>query len=87
MSGYLLSDNVYKILKWVGLIAIPALATFVGVVGPLWGLPNTDAIVQTITAIGILIGALIGASEVKAASTEATTTTGTDGASTDGKGE
>ena len=87
MSGYLLSDNVYKILKWVGLIAIPAIATFVGVVGPLWGLPNTDAIVQTITAIGILIGALIGASEVKAASTEAATTTGTDGASADGKGE
>lgn len=87
MSGYLLSDNVYNILKWVGLIAIPALATFVGVVGPLWGLPNTDAIVQTITAIGILIGALIGASEVKAASTEATTTPGTDGVSADGKVE
>ena len=85
MSGYLLSDNVYNILKWVGLIAIPALATFVGVVGPLWGLPNTDAIVQTITAIGILIGALIGASEINAAPTEATTTTGPDGVSADGK--
>ena len=82
MSGYLLSDNVYNILKWVGLIAIPAIATFVGVVGPLWGLPNTDAIVQTITAIGVLVGALIGASEAKAA-----TTTGTDGVSDDGKGE
>ena len=87
MSGYLLSDNVYKILKWVGLIAIPAIATFVGVVGPLWGLPNTDAIVQTITAIGILIGALIGASETKAAVAEAATTTGTDGVAADGKGE
>ena len=87
MSGYLLSDNVYNILKWVGLIALPALATFVGVVGPLCGLPNTDAIVQTITAIGVLVGALIGASEVKAAATEAATTTGTDGVSDDGKGE
>ena len=87
MSGYLLSDKVYNILKWVGLIAIPALATFVGVVGPLWGLPNTDAIVQTITAVGVLVGALIGASEVKAASTEAATTTVTDGVSADGKGE
>ena len=87
MSGYLLSDNVYKILKWDGLIALPALATFVGAVGPLWGLPNTDAVVQTITAIGVLVGALIGASEVKAAQTEAATTTGTDGVAADGKGE
>ena len=87
MSGYLLSDKVYNILKWVGLIAVPALATFIGAVGPLWGLPNTDAIVQTITAIGILIGALIGASNIKAATTEAATTTVTDGVSADGKGE
>ena len=87
MSGYLLSDNVYNILKWDGLVALPAIATFVGVVGPMWGIPNTDAIVQTITAIGVLVGALIGASEVKAAQTEAATTTGTDGVSADGKGE
>lgn len=86
MSGYLLSDKVYNILKWVGLIAVPALATFIGAVGPLWGLPNTDAIVQTITAIGILIGALIGASKIKAGATEVATATGTDGVAADGKG-
>ena len=87
MPGYLLSDNVYNILKWDGLIALPALATFVGAVGPLWGIPNTDAIVQTITAIGVLVGALIGVSEVKAAATDAATTTGADGVAADGKGE
>lgn len=63
---YFLPDRVYTALKWLGLIACPALATFVGVVGPVWGLPHTDAIVTTINATGLLIGALIGASAVTA---------------------
>lgn len=58
-----LSDNIYNILKWAGLIALPALAVFVGVVFPVWGIPYTDAIVTTLNALGILIGALIGASQ------------------------
>lgn len=63
---YLLPSNVYKVLKWLGLIACPALATFVGVVGPVWGMPHVDAVVTTINAVGLLIGALIGASAVTA---------------------
>lgn len=63
---YLLPDNVYSILKWLGLIACPALATFVGVVGPVWGMPYVDATVTTINATGLLIGALIGASAITA---------------------
>lgn len=63
---YFLPDNVYSILKWLGLIACPALATFVGVVGPVWGMPYVDATVTTINATGLLIGALIGASHITA---------------------
>lgn len=63
---YFLPDSVYSILKWLGLIACPALATFVGVVGPKWGMPNIDAVVTTINATGLLIGALIGASAITA---------------------
>jgi hypothetical protein len=63
---YFLPDNVYQILKWLGLIACPALATFVGVVGPVWGMPYVDATVTTINATGLLIGALIGASHITA---------------------
>lgn len=57
-----LSDNVYNILKWVGLVFCPAFAVLVGVLGDTWGLTNTDAIVTTINAIGVFIGALIGVS-------------------------
>jgi len=63
---YFLPDNVYSILKWLGLIACPALATFVGVVGPVWGMPYVEATVTTINALGLLIGALIGASAITA---------------------
>ena len=30
---YIIPDKVYNILKWVGLVALPAIATFVGTVG------------------------------------------------------
>jgi len=59
---YLLSDNLYKALKWLGLIALPAVAVFVAVVGRVWGWPDVDAWVTTINALGVLVGALIGVS-------------------------
>lgn len=58
-----LSDNVYNFFKWMGLIALPALATFYGVIGKVWDLPYTTEIVTTITALGVLIGTLIGVSQ------------------------
>lgn len=63
---YKLSSKWYGPLKWAGLIACPALATFVGAVGPLWGWPNVDACVTTINAAGCFIGAIIGASALTA---------------------
>ena len=63
---YLIPDNVYNVLKWVGLILCPALAALIGAVGPAWGLPHVDSIVLTINAIGTFIGAIIGASALTA---------------------
>lgn len=63
---YLLPDWLYQILKWLGLIAMPAIGVFVSVVGPAWGLPNVDQIVTTLNAAGVLIGVLIGASQMSA---------------------
>ncbi len=58
-----LPDSVYNLLKWLALLAIPALATFYGVIGKVWDLPYTAEIVTTLTAIGTLIGTLIGVSQ------------------------
>lgn len=64
--GYLLPDKVYQVLKWLALIALPAIAVFTQAVGPAWGLPHVDQIVETLDALGVLVGALIGVSEIKA---------------------
>lgn len=48
-NNYILPDEAYKVLKWLALIALPALAVFVHVVGPAWNLPCVDQIVTTLT--------------------------------------
>ena len=62
MKDYLIPNGLYQVLKWLGLIAFPAVATFIGAVFPAWGIPNVDAIVLTLNSAGVLIGALIGVS-------------------------
>lgn len=62
MKDYLIPNGLYQVLKWLGLIACPAVATFIGAVFPAWGIPNVDAIVLTLNSAGVLIGALIGVS-------------------------
>lgn len=55
-------DSVYNVLKWVGLILLPACAWLVARIAPAWGWTNTDAIVTTLNATGTFIGVLIGVS-------------------------
>lgn len=59
-----ISNKVYDILKWIALICIPAVVTFLSVVlGVLDVDPKTvNIIVTIIAAIGTLIGSLIGVS-------------------------
>ena len=71
---YLLPGSVYRVLKWVGLIVLPALATLVGAVGTAWGWPHLTAVISTITAVSTFVGALIGASNASAKTSENTET-------------
>ena len=59
-------DKLYKILKWVCLIALPAVNVFLVAVLPVIGVEKqtVTAIVTIISAVGTLIGALIGISTV-----------------------
>ena len=66
VPAWLIPDKLYDILKWLTALVFPALALFVGTVGPAWGLPYVDAIVTTLNALGVLAGAIIGASTLKA---------------------
>ena len=64
MSKIKLSDGTYNVLKWLALIALPAIATFWGVISKVWGIPFGTEIVTTITATATLIGTLIGISHI-----------------------
>lgn len=69
---YIISDGVYKVLKWAGVIVLPALATFVGTVAPAWGMDAwlSDAIVTTLNALGTLFGAVLVVSAATAKPSE-----------------
>ena len=56
-----MSDKIYKILKWVALIALPALSTFIFALSSLWGF-DASIIIGSIAALETFIGSLIGVS-------------------------
>ena len=68
---YLIPNQLYDILKWVGLIALPALAVFYATCAPAWSGPYPDQVVLTLNALGVLIGTLIGASQMLAEKVDA----------------
>jgi hypothetical protein len=57
-----LDNSTYDKLKFIALVVLPALATLVVAVNPLWDIPNQDAIVGTIIAVDTFLGALLGLS-------------------------
>ena len=66
VPDWLIHDRVYDVLKWVGLLLLPAAALFVATIGPAWGWANVDNIVLTLNAAGAFVGVVVGASAVKA---------------------
>lgn len=61
-----LHDKVYDILKWVAIVALPALSTFIVVLGKIWNWGDIAPMVaQTITAVAVLLGALLGISTIQ----------------------
>lgn len=67
-KDYILPDWLYKKLKWLGLIALPAVAWFVGAVGGDIGIEDPTKVAAVINAAGALVGILIGASALKGGS-------------------
>ena len=60
-----LSNKWYDILKWVAIICLPALSSFIVVIGKIWNWGDIAGMVaQTITAVAVLLGALLGISHI-----------------------
>lgn len=58
----MLNNKAYDVLKWLVMIALPAIAVFIKSVGLEIGFANPDEVVTILNAITALLGALIGVS-------------------------
>ena len=60
-----LSNKTYDILKWIALVALPALTTFYGVVGATLNIPYTQEILTIAVAFDTMLGTMLGISNSK----------------------
>ena len=61
----MLPDKVYKVLRWLVSVFLPALAVFFATLAKAWewNLP-TEAILTTISSLELFLGAIFGISKV-----------------------
>lgn len=57
-----LKNETYDILKWVAQILLPALAVLYSSLAKTWNLPYGSGITETIVAIDLFLGTLLGIS-------------------------
>lgn len=69
------SNKAFDVLKWLAIVVLPALATFVKVLFPVWNIPLGDEIAATIVAVDTLLGALLGVSTIQYKNVQLTDTT------------
>lgn len=60
-----LNDKTYDVLKWIAMIALPALGTLYFSLSSIWGWPWDEEIVGTLTAVDTCLGVLLGISAAK----------------------
>lgn len=65
--AYWLPGPVYTALKWVVLIALPAVGVCYSALSGIWGLPLAEEVSQTCNVVALLGGTLIGVSAAKGA--------------------
>ena len=58
----MLNNKSYEIMKWITMIALPAISVFIGAVGVDLGISDPDTLVTILNAITVLMGSLIGVS-------------------------
>ena len=54
-----MSNRAFDILRLIGELILPALATLYAALGAIWGFPYIEAIVGTIAAVTAFIGAIV----------------------------
>ena len=60
-----LSNRLFDILKWLAIVGLPAIEAFIAALFPIWGIPYAAQIVDTLVAVHLLLGALLGISNAQ----------------------
>lgn len=60
-----MSNKLYDVLKWIAMVALPAIGTMYFALAGIWGLPYGEQIVGTITAVDTCLGLLLGISSAQ----------------------
>lgn len=55
----MMKSKVYDVLKFIAQIVLPALAALYGTLAGIWGFPYGEAIVATISAVDVFLGAVL----------------------------
>ena len=59
------TQTLYDAAKWLALVALPALAVLVAVLGTTWGWESAQAISTSIVAFSVFLGSIVGISSAK----------------------
>nr|DAG30545.1 MAG TPA: hypothetical protein [Caudoviricetes sp.] len=62
MRKNMMNDKLYKILKYIAMIFLPALGTLYFALAGIWGFPYAEQVVGTITAVDTFLGVILGIS-------------------------
>lgn len=55
-------DKVYDGLKWLCILGLPALSSLYSTLAGIWGWPFAEQVPQTLSAVGLAVGTVIGVS-------------------------
>ena len=61
----IMSNKVYDTLKWIALVALPAVSALYLTLSGIWGLPYGEQVAGTIAAVDTCLGAFLGISSAK----------------------
>ena len=60
-----LPDKLYDALKWLCILGLPALTSLYSTLAGIWGWPFAEQVPQTLSAVGLAIGTIIGVSSAE----------------------
>lgn len=63
-KDHLLTNEIYNVVKFVAQTLLPAVGTLYFTLSGLWGLPNTEQVIGSVTAVDLFLGVILGISTV-----------------------